>query len=272
MTSEEQVASYAVIIPARFDSTRFPAKPLAGLRGATGIAKPLIQRSWEAAAQACPSSAIWVATDSEEIADAVHSFGGQVVLTASSCRNGTERCAEAASQIADCPQIIVNLQGDAPLTPPDLIERLVSMLENRPELAMATPALRCSSTTYRHLAADSAEGRVGGTTVVFDRHQRALYFSKRILPYIPDTATAPQDHVHLHLGLYAYRRADLISYAAAHPSELEQLEGLEQLRFLDRGRAVGVLPVEPIGWDCIELNNPTDIPAIEAVLRQRGME
>jgi 3-deoxy-manno-octulosonate cytidylyltransferase (CMP-KDO synthetase) len=263
---------FAVIIPARYDSTRFPGKPLVGLRGATGIAKPLVQRSWEAAVAACHASQVWVATDDRRIAGTVREFGGQVVMTSSQCRNGTERCAEAVAQITDQPEFIVNLQGDAPLTPPELVERLVSLLNENASAAMTTPALRCSATTYEHLLADSLAGRVGGTTVVFDRSSRALYFSKRVLPYVPPDAASPNAYVHLHLGLYAYRRSELLNYAASPPSDLELPEGLEQLRFLDRGQEVRILPVEPIGWDCIELNNPSDASAIEVVLRDRGIE
>lgn len=272
MSKASGSSRYAIIIPARYESTRFPGKPLAGLRGATGAAKPLVQRSWEAAVAACGSDQVWVATDDRRVADAVSEFGGQIAITSSRCRNGTERCAEAIAQIPDCPEIIVNLQGDAPLTPPALVAQLVEVLRGNPSAAMATPALRCSPSTYAHLLADSQEGRVGGTTVVFNRSNRALYFSKRILPYVPQDAATPSSHVHLHLGLYAYRSADLLEYAAAPPSELELVEGLEQLRFLDQGKKVQILPVEPIGWDCIELNNPSDIPAIEAVLRDRGIE
>ena len=263
---------FAIIIPARYQSTRFPAKPLAELRGVSGLAKPLIRRSWEVAVSICEPGNIWIATDDIRIAETVDAFGGQVVMTSSHCRNGTERCAEAIAQIEDCPSIIVNLQGDAPLTPPALVEQLVSMLEEDPSLAMATPALRCSPSIYAHLKADNAAGRVGGTTVVFNSDSQALYFSKRILPYLPPETASPHSHVHLHLGLYAYRKADLISYAATAASRLEQLEGLEQLRFMDQGQAIGIIAVDPVGWDCIELNNPTDVPAIEAVLRQRGME
>lgn len=263
---------FAVIIPARYASTRFPGKPLAELRGSTGAAKPLIQRSWEAAvAASCPSD-VWVATDDARIADAVRGFDGQVVLTSSDCRNGTERCAEAAEQIPNCPDIIVNFQGDAPLTPALLIGQLATAVADDGATAMATPALRCSPTTYDHLVADSAVGRVGGTTVIFDRYNRALYFSKRMLPYIPPETPDPAERVHLHLGIYAYRRDDLIRYAAAPPSPLELLEGLEQLRFLTEGQAVKVVPLDPVGWDCIELNNPSDIAPIESVLRQRGIE
>lgn len=269
---QPELPRFAIIIPARFASTRFPGKPLADLRGATGAAKPLIRRSWEAATAICEADRVWVATDDGLIANAVRAFGGQVLKTSSDCHNGTERCAEAAAQIPNCPDFIVNLQGDAPLTPVSLIEKLVSILAQDPAVAMATPALRCSRSTYDHLEADSSAGRIGGTTVVFNRLNRALYFSKRIIPHLPPETPSPEEQVHLHLGLYAYRRADLLGYAATAPSNLELLEGLEQLRFLDQGQVVQVLPVDPIGWDCIELNNPSDVPAIEAVLRERGIE
>jgi len=262
----------AVIIPARFESSRFPGKPLADLHGSTGVAQPLIRRSWDAAVAASAESNVWVATDDVRIADVVCDFGGQVVMTSGQCRNGTERCAEAAMQIPNCPDIVVNFQGDAPLTPTPLIAHLAATLADDPSVAMATPALRCSPSTYDHLVADNDAGRVGGTTVVFDRDNRALYFSKRMLPYIPLQTPSPAEHVHLHLGIYAYRRDELSRYAAAPPSPLEVLEGLEQLRFLAEGQVVKVVPLDPVGWDCIELNNPSDVAAIEAVLLQRGME
>ena len=263
---------YAIIIPARYASTRFPGKPLVELRGASGATKPLIRRSWDAAISVAGEDAVWVATDDERIAEAVDAFGGRFLMTSNSCRNGTERCAEAAGLLPECPDIIVNLQGDAPLTPSTIVNPLVDCLLGDESAAMATPALHCSPSTYQHLEADARAGRVGGTTVVFDRRHRALYFSKRILPYHPPETSAAEAKVHLHLGVYAYRRQALLGYAAGDPSELEQIEGLEQLRFLDQGQEVRILPLDPLAWDCIELNNPSDVPAIEAVLQQRGIE
>lgn len=263
---------YAIIIPARYGSARFPGKPLAALRGATGQAKPLIQRSWEAAVAACDPGDVWVATDDDRIADAVCRFGGQVAMTPPTCRNGTERCAAALPMIGDGHDIVVNLQGDAPLTPPSLPGQLAALVDDDPAIAMATPALECSPATYAHLLADRAAGRVGGTTVVFGHANQALYFSKQVLPFVPPEAACPAKQVHLHLGLYAYRKEALREYAAARPSALEELEGLEQLRFLDQGRTVRILPIAPLGWDCIELNNPSDVPSIEAALRARGIE
>lgn len=266
--------SFAIIIPARYASTRFPAKPLAPLRGATGVSKTLIQRSWECATSVEGSVGVWVATDDERIADEVRSFGGQVVMTSPDCENGTVRCADAVSRLGEVADIVVNLQGDAPLSPSFVVRRLVARLVSGGNGAvMATPAVRCSQSVYDHLMSDQAAGKVGGTTVVFDRNHRALYFSKRVIPYLPaGNATGDLPPVHLHLGIYAYRPAALREYAAAKPSEIEQLEGLEQLRFLDLGLPVAIEPLDPLEWDSIELNNPSDTEVIEAVLRQRGIE
>lgn len=263
----------AVIIPARYKSSRYPAKPLAPLIGATGTPKALIQRSWECAAAIVDPAAIWVATDDDRIAAAVHAFGGQVVMTAESCANGTERCADAIARLGIEPAVVVNLQGDAPLTPAHVVTSLVDALRAAPDMAMMTPAIRCARSTYAHLVEDQAQGRVGGTTVVFGADHRALYFSKRVIPHLPPEAAArPFPPVHLHLGVYAYRPEALRRYVALGISELEQLEGLEQLRFLAGGLAVGVVPFDPIGWDAIELNNPSDVAPIEAILKSRGME
>ena len=173
-------------------------------------------------------------------------------------------------QLPELPDIIVNLQGDAPLTPTMAIPGLVDRLASDDQAAMVTPAVRCSSQTYAHLCADEAAGRVGGTTVVFDQSGRALYFSKRILPYIPaPSAVDANAFVHLHLGIYAYRQSHLMAYASAAPSKLELIEGLEQLRFLELGLQVGIMTMESPGWEPVELNNPSDVQIIEKVLLSR---
>ncbi|MDE2560953.1 MAG: 3-deoxy-manno-octulosonate cytidylyltransferase [Sphingomonadales bacterium] len=263
---------FAIIIPARHASTRYPGKPLAMLRGADGVARSLIERSWRAAVEVASPGRVWVATDDARIADAVRAFGGQVVMTPETCRNGTERCAAAIEVLGEVAPVVVNLQGDAPLTPAHVVAELAAALAADAQAAMVTPALRCSASTYAHLVADQAAGRVGGTTLVFDDAHRALYFSKWVIPHLPDGDPAAHEKVHLHLGVYAYRPSALAAYAALPPSPLEQAEGLEQLRFLESGLPVRVVPFDPVGWDCIELNNPEDVPAIEAVLRARGID
>lgn len=262
---------FAIIIPARFASTRYPGKPLALLRGADGRARSLIERSWLAATAVAAPERVWVATDDRRIAEAVAGFGGQVVMTRTRCRNGTERCAAAIEVLGEVAPIIVNLQGDAPLTPAFVVADLVAALAADPGAAMATPAVECSASLYAHLINDQAHGRVGGTTVVADAQGRALYFSKRVIPHLPADAAAAHQAVRLHLGVYAYRPAALAAYAAQEPSALELCEGLEQLRFLESGQPIRLVNFPALEWDCIELNNPEDVPAIEAVLQTRGI-
>lgn len=262
----------AVVVPARFASTRHPGKPLVPLRGATGASKPLIRRSWEAAAAAVGADQVVVATDDARIADAARGFGARVAMTPADCRNGTERCAAALPGLGDV-DAVVNLQGDAPLTPPIVVRRLLDALRDEPDALVVTPAVRAAGPVHRRLLADQAAGRVGGTTVVADRTGRALYFSKAVIPHVPaDRAGDPDLPVLLHLGVYGYRRAALERYAAAPPSPLEELEGLEQLRFLDQGVPVRVLEVDLEGMEMWELNNPSDVEPIEAALRARGID
>lgn len=264
--------SFAIVIPARYASSRYPGKPLVRLTGATGEARSLIRRSWDCAMAVEGAMGVWVATDDERIAEEVESFGGQVVMTSSDCANGTERCAEAITKLGPVADVVVNLQGDAPLSPASVIPRLVERLIHDPEAVMATPAVRASKTVYEHLTEDQAAGRVGGTTVVIDGRGRALYFSKRVVPHLPPEAAALDfPPVHLHLGLYAYRPAALQLYASTPPCALEGLEGLEQIRFLDLGQPISVVALDPLEWDAIELNNPGDKPVIERILKERGI-
>ncbi|HZU65199.1 MAG TPA: 3-deoxy-manno-octulosonate cytidylyltransferase [Novosphingobium sp.] len=262
----------AVVIPARYGSTRYPGKPLALLRGGSGEARPLIRRSWEAAraglAEMGMPARLLVATDDPRIAEAVAAFGGEAVLTPPDCRNGTERCAALLEALPASVEVVVNWQGDAPLMPPAALAAVVAGLGRDAGAVMATAALACSAQVHAHLLADAAAGRVGGTTVVVNGRGRALYFSKRVLPFAPAAGHAA---VRLHLGLYAYRRAALAAYAALPPSRLEQEEGLEQLRFFEGEGGIAVVDLAEPGWPVIELNNPEDAPLIEAVLAQRGI-
>lgn len=256
-------------------SSRYPGKPLVPLRGVNGTSRTLVERSWRAARAAPGIERVIVATDDIRIADVVAGFGGEAVMTPAACRNGTERCAAALSAIGGSSlDIVVNLQGDAPLTPPNAIGAVVAALMADSQAVMATPAVRCTPPVLAHLLTDAAAGRVGGTTVVSDRLGRALYFSKHVLPYlsVSSSESAKVPAVHLHLGLYAYRPVDLARYAALPPTPLELAEGLEQLRFLEAGMPVAVVEIPPPQWSVIELNNPEDGPLIEAVLRDRGIE
>lgn len=259
--------SVLIVIPARYASTRYPGKPLVALRGATGEARSLIQRSWEAAMAVSGIDRVVVATDDTRIAQACERFGAEVVMTSETCVNGTERCAEAHSELGGDYDVIVNLQGDAPLTPAWFIEDLVAGLQVAPEAEVATPVLRCDGATLRGLLEDRAAGRVGGTTAVFDGKKHALYFSKEVIPFTAaDYDPAAHTPVFHHVGVYAYRPGPLAAYPDWHVGPLEGLEGLEQLRFLENGRAVLCVEVEARGRQFWELNNPQDVPKLEKMM------
>jgi 3-deoxy-manno-octulosonate cytidylyltransferase (CMP-KDO synthetase) len=261
-----------ILIPARFQSTRYPGKPLVELKGAGGTPKPLIQRSVEAARKVVGVSGVFVVTDDERIADACTAFGVGVIMTSSECRNGTERCAEALAALHG-PDLVINLQGDALLTPPGFVEALIARMEQDSDALVATPAMLLRSDEVRALQAEEAAGRVGGTTVVTDNAGRGLYFSKRLIPHLPTGALdAEMSPVRLHVGVYAYRPDALERYVATPVSELETLEGLEQLRFLAAGIPVAVVDVATPSFALRELNNPEDVAPIEQALAEAGLE
>jgi len=252
-----------IVIPARFKSQRFQGKPMAMLRGATGIEKSLIQRSWEAGCAVPEAARVIVATDDDRIAEHAHAFGAEVMLTSANAVNGTERCAEVATRLPEA-ELIVNLQGDAPLTPPEFVTAVVAAMDGA---EMATPVLRADAQTLRRLQADRVQGLVGGTTAVFSASGHALYFSKEVLPF--SDSLEPVFH---HVGLYAYRAEALRRYARWPMGPLERAEGLEQLRFLEQGVAVRCVEVEAKGRVFWEVNNPQDIERVEKALAEMGVE
>ena len=258
-----------IAIPARYASTRYPGKPLVSLRGPDGE-KTLIRRSWEAAMTVRGVDRVVVATDDDRIKAHAEGFGAEVVMTSSSAQNGTERCAEVVQQLTGY-DVVVNLQGDAPLTPAWFVEDLVAGLLSDPEADIATPVLRCDGRAVAGFLADRRAGRVGGTTAVFGAGGRALYFSKEVIPFTSrvysDAEPTPVFH---HVGVYAFRPDALRAYPLWEPGPLEMLEGLEQLRFLENGRQVLCVEVEARGRLFWELNNPEDVPRIEAMLAEMG--
>lgn len=265
--------SVLLVIPARYASSRFPGKPLTPLRGATGTARSLIRRSWDAARDVAGVDRVVIATDDDRVRDAAEGFGAEVVMTSPECANGTERCAMAFDMLGGGFEIVVNLQGDAPLTPPWFVEALIEALRAHPAAEAATPVLRCDGRMLADLRADRRAGRVGGTTAVFGIEGAALYFSKEVIPHVPGTPgpkePAPVFH---HVGVYAYRPSALAAYPRWTAGPLERLEGLEQLRFLERGVHLSCVEVEARGRSFWEVNNPEDVARVEEMLAEMGIE
>ena len=260
-----------LVIPARYASTRFPGKPLVEIRGATGEPKSLIQRTWETAQQVKSADRVVIATDDTRIRTAAEDFGAEVIMTSSKCRNGTERCAETLQQL-DTFDIVVNLQGDALLTPPWFVEDVISAMQN-PEVAMATPVLRCDAAALNGFQEDRKNGRVGGTTAVFNTTGKALYFSKEVLPYTGRRFEPHEDvPVFHHVGVYAYRASALRQYPKWGEGKLEHWEGLEQLRFMENNVPVQCVEVDAKDRAFWEINNPVDVARVEKILSDQGME
>lgn len=261
--------SVAVVIPARYASSRYPGKPLALVSG-----KTLIERVWEIARRAEQVARVLVATDDERIAAHVRGFGGEAVMTPESCRNGSERVHAAMHTAGVEAEVVVNLQGDAVLTPPWVVSAVVAAMLAEPDIEIATPCVRLSWSELEERRAARSRGLVGGTTVVRSRSGDALYFSKETLPIIrgeerlrADDAACP---VFRHIGLYGYRAAALERYLALEAGELEMLEGLEQLRALEHGMRIRCVEVDYRGRSHASIDNPEDVARVEATLAAEG--
>ncbi len=238
-----------VIIPARFASTRFPGKPLALILG-----KPLIQWTYEQALQVKGLDGVWVATDNARIKAGVEAFGGQVVMTRDDHPSGSDRLAEAAGLLNLATEdIVINIQGDQPVFPPELIARLADMLARDPEVVMVTPVRRMSE------AAAAANPNV--VKVVFDRVGRALYFSRSPLPFWRD---AGPGYFYRHIGIYGYRVQFLKEFVHLPAGRWEEAEKLEQLRALEHGFPIHIVETE---GDTREVDSPEDLRAVEEYLR-----
>jgi 3-deoxy-manno-octulosonate cytidylyltransferase (CMP-KDO synthetase) len=250
------------VIPARYGSTRFPGKPLHEIAGLA-----MVERVRRLAVAAPSIDRVIVATDDARILKAVEDFGGEAVMTPESCRNGTERCFDAVKEFASDGDIIVNLQGDAPLTPPWVIDAAAAAMADDPSLQLATPAVALTEDAYAKLAAAKAAGEVGGTTVVFDKSMNALYFSKTIIPFRREDAGVP---VHKHIGLYAFRFSTLKSFVALEPSPLERTESLEQLRALENGIPVRIVLTDYRGRTPWSVDSPRDAEIAAQIIEREG--
>jgi 3-deoxy-manno-octulosonate cytidylyltransferase (CMP-KDO synthetase) len=244
--------SVLAVIPARFASTRLPGKPLVPLGG-----KPMIERVWDRVRQASSLSGVLVATDDERIRSAVEAFGGQVVMTRSDHRSGTERIAEVAAAHKDV-DIFVNVQGDEPLIEPAAIDQAVEAIEADSEVNVSTLAVPISNPS------DIMDPNV--VKVVLDFDGNALYFSRAPIPWVRDRG-GPVHAQHLkHLGLYAFRRAALLEFATFPQGDLERIEQLEQLRWLENGYRIRVAETE---HDSVSVDVPEDVKRVESLLSQR---
>lgn len=237
-----------VVIPARYGSTRLPGKPLILISG-----KTMIQRVYERARLYEQASRVIVATDDERIVKAVEEFGGEARMTRADHRTGTERVAEVAAR--EKGDVFVNVQGDEPLLDPAAVDTAVSALLEGPVASIATVA------TPIKTPADIMDPNVVKT--VLDFESNGLYFSRAPIPWVRDSASKIQVRHLKHLGLYAFQREALLEYPTLPQGELERIEQLEQLRWLENGWKIRVAEVE---HDAVSVDVPEDVARVEKLL------
>ncbi|PKN66781.1 MAG: 3-deoxy-manno-octulosonate cytidylyltransferase [Deltaproteobacteria bacterium HGW-Deltaproteobacteria-12] len=242
------------IIPSRYESSRFPGKPLADLCG-----KPMIQHVYERVAQAKAIPYVAVATDDERIFDAVKKFGGNAVMTAASHRSGTDRIAEAVAGLNLAPEaIVVNIQGDQPIFEPSQVDEVIAPLIDDPAINMSTLIYKIILTeeiTHPH-----------AVKTVFDDEGFALYFSRATIPYVRDKKLTAD--YYKHHGIYAYRRDFLDVFTGLPEGNLEKLEALEQLRALEYGYKIKVVITL---HDSVEVDTPQELARVRQILINQAL-
>lgn len=281
--------SIAIIIPARYGSSRFPGKPLALLNGRTMLSY-VVDAARQASAQYENISAsagpcqVAVATEDARIASHAEKLGVCALMTGKECHSGTDRVRQAALALDQNPDFIVNLQGDAPFTSPAVIMSLIEAYLTAPltesqdrDIEIVTPCINLSWRELDLLRRNKKTVPFSGTTVVFGKDFRALWFSKNIIPAIreekkrrEEAALGAEDKspVWQHIGLYGYRRDILERVAGEKPGKYEKLEGLEQLRFLENGYKITCVPA--MGEEGLAqggIDSPQDLARAEALLR-----
>lgn len=265
------MSKIAIVIPARYGSTRFPGKPLAEISG-----KSMLQRVAELAEKAAAGRDdidVLVTTEDERIADHAKGIGAKCVMTSPDCPTGSDRALEAIQQLDEKPDFVLNLQGDAPFTPLEAIEKMLGAFDTQTEVVTPVHQLRWGD--LDRLRESKKTTPFSGTTAIINENSEALWFSKNIIPGIRKEddlrESSELSPVHQHMGLYGFRVDILERFVTLPQSNYEQLEGLEQLRMLENGIAVRVVKihVEP-GRMQSGIDTPEDLERAEKLLTELG--
>jgi 3-deoxy-manno-octulosonate cytidylyltransferase (CMP-KDO synthetase) len=250
MMAKSESEKVLVVIPARQASTRFPGKPLASIAG-----KPMIQHVVERVREAQLVGRVMVATDESNIKSAVESFGGEAILTRRDHRTGTDRVAEVAAHKPA--EIYVNVQGDEPLIDPGTVDAIVAAMLEDESIHIATA---CTAIAHQN---DIMDPNIVKVVRNFDSD--ALYFSRAPIPWVRDRGEAVTARHWKHLGLYAYRRDALLDFPTLPPGDLERIEQLEQLRWLENGIAIRVVETD---YDAVSVDVPADVERVEKLIQE----
>lgn len=252
----------AIVIPARYASSRFPGKPMHPVRGISTL-----ERVWRIACSVRHPATVLIATEDQRIVEFAATFGAAAVMTSDACTNGTERVYEAIENSGLDSDIIINLQGDALLTPPWILDTMIAELQADSDADIVTPAVALADQALREFTQHKTTSPASGTTVVFDMNRRALYFSKTLIPYVRKAGHAS---VYRHIGLYGFRRSSLERYIALAPTPLEMCEGLEQLRALEHGMKIRIATVDYRGRSHGSIDSPSDVKLVEDIIAREG--
>jgi 3-deoxy-manno-octulosonate cytidylyltransferase (CMP-KDO synthetase) len=265
----------AIVIPARYASTRLPGKPLIQIGGKTMLQRVVEIGRAAAAGKYNKSVTLLVATEDQRVAAHCQEIGAQCVMTSRDCPTGSDRVLEAVQRHGGTFDVIISLQGDAPFMPAAAVAKLMRTFLKNHKLEVATPIVRLNWAELEALREAKKKTPFTGTTVTIDAEGRALWFSKSIIPAIRDEKrmrdTEKHSPVYQHLGLYAYRPDVLVRFVDLPQGRYEQVEGLEQLRLLENGIAIqtALLNVDP-GTAQAGIDSPEDIVRAEALLKARG--
>jgi len=248
-----KILQITAIIPARYESSRFPGKPLVEINN-----QPMIEHVYKRVKKAEVIDQVIVATDDRRIVEAVKNFGGKVEMTAKDHKSGTDRIAEVAKDLTT--DIIVNVQGDEPLIKPVMIDQIVNPFADNEELIM---------TTLKKKIADLNEiNNPNVVKVVTDINDFALYFTRATVPYQRDDKSGHVDY-YKHIGVYAFRRDFLLKYSEMNPSKLEQIESLEQLRALENGYDIKVIET---AFDTVGVDTPEDLGYVKELIKRENTD
>jgi len=263
----------AIAIPARHGSTRFPGKPLAKIGGKSMLER--VVRLAEKAIEGLDDAYVFTTSEDRNIADHASEIGVPCIITPASCPTGSDRVLSALRQLDEWPEFIVNLQGDAPFTPPSVVRSLIDAFQANQWLEVITPIHRLSWEDFDRLRAAKKTTPFSGTTVTTNEEGRALWFSKNILPAMRDEENlrtqSDLSPVYQHMGLYGFRSDVLEKFCNLPLGTYEKLEGLEQLRMLENGIHIKTITVEiKSGLIQSGIDTPEDLERAEALLAEHG--
>lgn len=261
------MSNVAIVIPARYGSTRFPGKPLAMIAG-----KTMLERVADVANAAAGDADVLVTTEDKRIADHAAQLGLQCIITSDDCATGSDRVLQAIKQSRRHYDFMINLQGDAPFTPPGVIAALIKAWKDNPALDVVTPVHQLSWENLDRLRESKKITPFSGTTVTVDKNGRALWFSKTIIPAIrKEDRTGKLSPVLQHIGLYGFKTSTLEAFCALPQGTYEKLEGLEQLRLLENGIPIQTVHVEiESGLIQTGIDSPEDVKRAEELLARHG--